>query len=259
MQRCSRFCLAALAVVAFALPGAAQAPQPLPEVYLFKSPKPAPPLEATTLNGQRINLASLHGKVVLLNFWATWCGPCREEIPALERLQRQYPSKLQVIGMSVDELPPAEVQKTAARMGINYPVAIASPALQARFGGMPSIPVTWVIDPNGQVEQKNHGANPYEVFDTEVRSLLGMPTQIKVARIDQLSPNGKVGTIDIPGIAADLKQLTPAQRQRVLAQLNNTACTCGCEWSLATCRVQDPSCGFSLPQARQVIAGLKKP
>ncbi|HVA63233.1 MAG TPA: TlpA disulfide reductase family protein [Terriglobales bacterium] len=250
----------ALAMAASLLPAAAAAQQPSAqpeEVYLFKNPQPAPSLEVTTLNGQRISLAALRGKVVLLNFWATWCGPCRQEIPEFEQLQRIYAGKLQVVGMSVDELPPAAVQKTATAMGINYPVAMATEALQKRFGGMPSIPVTWVIDRNGQVEQKNHGANPYEVFDTEVRTLLGLPTKFKVARIDQLSPNGKVGTIDIPGIAADLRALSPAQRQEALAKLNEQACTCGCEWSLATCRVQDPSCGFSLPQARQLIAAIK--
>ena len=239
----------------------APAPQPQAEaqatVYLFKSPKPAPELSVTTLNGEHVSLAGLRGKVVLLNFWATWCGPCREEIPALERIQKEYAGRVQVVGMSIDELPAAVVAAKARQMGINYPVSLASEALQERFGGMPSIPVTWVIDANGQVQQKNHGANPYEVFNAEVRTLLGLPTTVKVARIDQLSPNGKVGTIDIPGIAADLKTLTPAQRQIALAHLNAQACTCGCEWSLATCRVQDPTCGFSLPQARALIASIR--
>lgn len=253
-----------LALTGLTLPSLSRTQQPteqataLPAVYLFKNPQPAPRLEATALDGKPINLAALHGKVVLLNFWATWCGPCREEIPALEKLQTAYAGRVQVIGMSVDELPPAAVARTAAQLKINYPVALASENLQSRFGGFPTIPVTWVIDRNGQVEQKNHGANPYEVFDAEVRTLLGLTTTIKVARIDQLSPNGKVGTIDIPGIAADLKALSPAQRQAALAKLNNQACTCGCDWSLASCRVQDPNCGFSLPQARAVIAAIAK-
>ncbi len=248
--------LSALVAVCFTAALAAQAQQ-VPTVYLFQHPRPVPSLSITALNGEHISLAALRGKVVLLNFWATWCPPCREEIPEFERLQREYTGKLQVIGMSLDELPPAEVAKKAAALGINYPVAMASASLQQRFGGMPSIPVTWVIDRNGQVEQRNHGANSYVVFNTEVRALLGLPTTVHVARIDALSPNGKVGTIDIPGIAAEMKQLTPAQRQLALAKLNSVACTCGCEWSLATCRVQDPSCGYSLPQALQLIAAIK--
>lgn len=245
----------ALAAVVLAAALWAQSAQPT--VYLFKTPRPVPSLNVTTLNGQRISLAALRGKVVLLNFWATWCGPCREEIPEFEQLQREYAGKLQVIGMSVDELPAAEVAKKAAALGINYPVAMASNAVQQRFGPINSIPVTWVIDPQGQLQQRNHGANPYTVFNAEVRTLLGMPTKVKVARVDALSPNGKVGTIDIPGIAAELKTLTPAQRQLALARLNSQACTCGCEWSLATCRVQDPSCGYSLPQALQLIQAIK--
>lgn len=248
----------ASALLAVAL--SAQQAQPL-EIYLFKNPKPAPALSVTTLNGQHLSLVSLRGKVVLLNFWATWCGPCREEIPEFERLQKQYAGQLQVVGMSVDELPPAQVQKVAAQMGINYPVAMAPAEIQKRFGGapeFPSIPVTMVIDKAGNIEQKNHGANPYDVFNAEVRSLLGLPLEgVKLARIDQLSPDGKVGTIDIPGIAAALKQLSPAQRQKALAALNQQACTCGCDWSLATCRVKDPSCGFSLPLAKQLIASIK--
>ena len=132
------------------------------------------------MNGQRVSLEALRGKVVLLNFWATWCGPCREEIPALEKIQRTYAGKVQVVGLSVDELPPAAVAKKATALGINYPVALASQAVQERFGGMPSIPVTWVIDQRGQVQQKNHGANPYVVFDNEVRALLGVATTVKV-------------------------------------------------------------------------------
>jgi thiol-disulfide isomerase/thioredoxin len=238
----------------------AQQTQPA-EIYLFKNPMPAPSLEVTTLTGQHLSLASLRGKVVLLNFWATWCGPCREEIPEFEKLQKQYAGQLQVVGMSVDELTPAQVKKVADQMGINYPVAMAPVAIQKRFGGapeFPSIPVTMLIDKQGNIQQKNHGANPYDVFNSEVRALLSLPMNgVKVARIDQLSPDGKVGTIDIPGIAAALKKLTPAQRQKALAALNEEACTCGCDWSLATCRVKDPSCGFSLPLAEKLIASIK--
>ena len=247
----------AAVVLALGCMAAAQQPQALPEVYLFQHPQAAPTLQATTLDGKPLNLAALRGKVVLLNFWATWCGPCREEIPEFEQLQRQYAGKLQVVGISVDEIAPAVVQRTAAKMGINYPVAMLTQEIEKSFGAMPTIPVTWVIDPRGQVQQKNHGANPMIVFDTEVRTLLGMPTQIKVARIDQLSPNGKVGTLNIPGIGDELHQLTRAQRQTALSVLNNHSCSCGCDLSLASCRVQDPNCGFSLPQSKQVIAAIK--
>lgn len=264
---CTRWlCLFLMAVTTLAVRpalAAAQQPEAVNEVYLFKDLKPAPPLTVTTLDGQRLNLAALRGKVVLLNFWATWCTFCRQEIPEFVKLQQQYAGKLQIVGLSVDATTPATFAQTKAKvgrmareMGINYPVAIASDADQARFGDLTAIPVTWLIDANGKVEQKNHGANPYEVFNTEVRALMGLPVSLKVVRIDQLSPNGKVATINIPGIADALKQLTPEQRGVALDMLNRQACTCGCDWSIATCRVKDPSCGYSLPLAKQLIARI---
>ncbi|MGH9520777.1 MAG: TlpA family protein disulfide reductase [Terriglobales bacterium] len=241
----------------------AQQPTAVNEVYLFKDLQPAPALTVTTLEGKPLTLSSLRGQVVLLNFWATWCTFCRQEIPEFEHLQRQYAGKLQIVGLSVDATTPATAAQTAAKvghmarqMGINYPVAIASDTDQARFGDLSAIPVTWLIDANGKVEQKNHGANPYEVFNTEVRALLGLPVSLKVVRVDQLSPDGKVATINIPGIADVLRKLTPEQRDEALDQLNRKACTCGCDWSIATCRVKDPACGYSLPLARQLIAKI---
>lgn len=218
---------------------------------------PAPAFTLTALAGGQSSLDQYKGQVVMLNFWATWCGPCRMEIPEFEQLQKTYAGRLQVIGISVDEVPAAEVAKTATKLGINYPVAMETPAMERGFGAMPDIPVTFVIDPNGQIVQKHYGANTYATFESEVRVLLNLPVQEKVVRIDQMSPYGKVGTIDIPGIADDMKSLTPAQRQKALAKLNDSQCDCGCDLSLASCRVQDPSCGYSLPESKQAIAAIK--
>jgi len=231
--------------------------QGVQDVVLFKNPKPAPALTVKTLTGQTINLQELRGKVVLLNFWATWCGPCRMEIPEFEQLQKQYMGKLQIVGLSVDEMPLAEGQKVADAMHVSYPNAMATDTIQKAFGGMPAIPVTFVLDPQGQIEQRHVGANPYDVFNNEVRALLSLPVSARVMRVDQLSPNGKVGTIDIPGIADILKKMTPQQREEALKRLNEQACTCGCNWSLATCRVQDPSCGYSLPQAEELLKKIR--
>lgn len=231
--------------------------QEVQDVVLFKNPKPAPSLTVRTLSGQTLHLQDLRGKVVLLNFWATWCGPCRMEIPEFEQLQKQYMGKLQIVGLSVDEDEAAHVQKVADTLHINYPVAMASADVQRSFGGMPAIPVTFLIDQKGQIEQRHVGANAYAVFNNEVRALLGLPVAARVLRIDQLSPNGKVGTIDIPGIADILKGMTPKQREEALKRLNEQACTCGCNWSLATCRVQDPSCGYSLPQAKDLLNQIR--
>jgi thiol-disulfide isomerase/thioredoxin len=229
------------------------------DIVLFKNPKPAPELRVTALNGHDLDLSAFHGKVVLLNFWATWCGPCRMEIPELVELQRKYPEQVQVIGMSIDEIEPAEVQQFARQLGVNYPVAMASEAIQQRFGRITSVPTTFVIDPQGEIVQKHRGLNPTSVFDSEVRALLNLPFNGHVSRIDQMAPNGKVGTTEIPGLVETFKHLTRAQKQQALERLNSESCNCGCDLSLANCRVEDPGCGYSLPAAKKVLAQIAAP
>jgi hypothetical protein len=178
------------------------------------------------------------------------------EIPELEALQRKYPEKIQVIGMSVDETEPAEVKQFAEHLGVNYPVAMASEAVQLRFGRITSVPTTFVIDPQGQIVQKHRGLNPESIFESEVRALLNLPFDGHVTRVDQMAPNGKVGTTEIPGLIAEFKRLDRAQRQKALARLNNESCTCGCDLSLANCRVEDPGCSYSLPLGKKVLAEI---
>lgn len=247
---------AALAFTFLALLAAAP-PARATDVVLFKKPLATPALHLVTLNGRAIRLSALRGKVVLLNFWATWCGPCRMEIPEFERLQREYPGRLQVIGLSIDDSPAAEVAAFAKRLAINYPVVMASNAMQAKFGAIPAVPTTFVIDPRGQIVQRDVGLHSYDDFNSAIRALLGMPFSGQVIRVNEMAPNGPVGTTQIPGLIAAFKKLTPRQREKALAKLNSMRCTCGgCEYSLANCRVQDPDCGVSLPEARKILAAI---
>jgi thiol-disulfide isomerase/thioredoxin len=78
----------------------------------------------------------------LLNFWATWCGPCREEIPDLIRLQTEYADQLLVVGLSTDVDPPSKVKQFAQQMKINYPIAMAPPEIEAKFGGVFGLPTS---------------------------------------------------------------------------------------------------------------------
>ncbi len=226
---------------------------------LFVHPRPAPDFHLMALDGQHLDLNVLRGKVVLLNFWATWCGPCRMEIPELIRLQNQYAGRLQIIGMSVDTIPPVQVAAFSRRLHINYPVAIATDQVQREYGGIPYTPTSVLLDPQGRVEQVLEGMRSYSEFNTDIRALLGLPFGGKIVRVHELSPHGKVSTLKIPGLQAALARLTPAQREIALQKLNTTQCDCGCRWSLATCRVQDPHCGYSLPEALALIAKIRKP
>lgn len=251
--------VAALALC-FALLGAAPVARAAGmDVVLFKKPMATPQMHLVTVGGRTIHLRDLRGKVVLLNFWATWCGPCRMEIPEFEQLQRKYQGRIQVIGLSIDESPARQVAAFARRLGVNYPVVMATNAIQAKFGAVPAVPTTFVIDRQGQIVQRDVGVHSYADFNAVIRALLGLPFGGQVVRVNEMNPDGPVGTTMIPGVIAALKRLTPQQREKALAELNAAHCTCGgCEYSVAYCRMVDPDCAVSLAEARKIVAQIAR-
>jgi cytochrome c biogenesis protein CcmG, thiol:disulfide interchange protein DsbE len=114
----------------------------------------APPLVATVLDGQTFDLAKLHGKVVLVNFWATWCAPCRREMPILDAFYRRYHGEgLELIGISVDfARDSAKMRKVAG--AVSYPTAMANDIPVNGFGPPEGVPVTYVVDAEGVVRDK---------------------------------------------------------------------------------------------------------
>lgn len=142
----------------------------VPVIRFLKNPQPAPQLTIQSLDGRSISLADLGDKVVLLNFWATWCPPCREEIPDLIELQNKYDGRLQIIGLSMDTGSPGAVKRFAEEKKINYPVAIASPELEAKFGGVIGLPTSFLVDTEGRVVQKHVGLHDPVLYDTEIRA-----------------------------------------------------------------------------------------
>lgn len=137
------------------------------------SRKPAADFNVKTLSGTSLKLSSLKGKVVLIDFWATWCPPCRAEIPAFKELYDQYKGKgLEILGLSVDQDGEAAVRPFAQQNGINYPLAIADQALTEAYGGIRGIPTTFLIDKQGRIAQKYVGGHEKEVFEKEIQALL---------------------------------------------------------------------------------------
>lgn len=134
--------------------------------------RPAPDFTLTDLAGNKLALSGYRGKVVLLDFWATWCVPCKEEIPHFVDMQNRLGARgFQVIGISMDdeEKPVREFQQ---QFKMNYPVAIGSTELANQYGGVFGLPITFVIDPQGRIVSRHIGQTKAEVFEAEVQKLL---------------------------------------------------------------------------------------
>jgi thiol-disulfide isomerase/thioredoxin len=224
----------------------------------FRNPAPVQDFSMTDLDGRAIASASLRGKVTLINFWATWCGPCRAEIPDLVTLQNRYRDQLQIIGVSEDETTPEAVRRFAADHKVNYPIVMLTPELEKVFPGVHALPTSFLLDREGRLVQKHVGMLTMATTEAETRSLAGLPVNATVEEFDQTQglklENGAQLT-SIPGV--DLTKLSPDRRTDALQKLNAQPCTCGCDLTVARCRVDDPACSVSLPLARQIVAQIQ--
>jgi peroxiredoxin len=125
------------------------------------------------VDNRKVSLSDFKGKVILLDFWATWCVPCKAEIPGFIDLQKKYGARgLQVIGISVDD-PAGTAKKYADDMKMNYPVLLAegSEEILKAYDPIPSIPVSVVIGRDGRICSKHVGIAPMDVFEKEIASL----------------------------------------------------------------------------------------
>ena len=137
--------------------------------------KNAPKFVRTDLEHRRIDLDSYRGKVVLLNFWATWCAPCKVEMPRFVEWQTKYgPRGLQIIGVSMDD-DPALVHKAYRELGLNYPVVIGDEKLGELYGGILGLPVTYLIDNHGTIQAEYRGEADLNTIEMQLRSLLSNP------------------------------------------------------------------------------------
>lgn len=129
--------------------------------------------QLTDLEGKPVQASDFAGKVVLLNFWATWCGPCRMEIPSLIDLQRTHADRgLVVLGVSMDDGGPSAVSRFVKQAGINYPVLMANEAMIKAFGGIEMIPTSFVIDRSGGIAAKHLGFADRAVLEASIQPLL---------------------------------------------------------------------------------------
>jgi thiol-disulfide isomerase/thioredoxin len=230
-----------------------------PTVVRFaRNPSPLPPFLVNDLDGNIISTANLRGKVVLLSFWATWCPPCREEIPELNQLAARYPDKLVIIGVSMDDGPPSEVRQFAQKVGMHYPIVMGTEEITSEYGGVPGLPTNFIVSADGGVVQKHVGLYPIEVYDTEIRALLKMPVSAKIETFEDIGQiflkNAEHAT-ELPGV--DFKGLSADQKKAALKIMNSRGCTCGCKFTIAQCRINDSTCPISQKLAESIVNDVR--
>jgi thiol-disulfide isomerase/thioredoxin len=247
-----RFPLLVCLLAALTLFSQAAAAQ-LTVIRFVRNPDPAPEFKVKDLDGKDLSLEAYKGKVILLNFWASWCGPCRAEIPSLIELQGKYKDRLQIIGMDVDD-DENTVRQVVKEEIINYPVALATVPVRLAYGGIGALPTVFVIDTEGRVVQKHVGLFNPVLYETEVRALLDMPVAVRVETFDDTGEiflkHADRATM-LPGV--DTSALTPEQRAAALHKFNAESCDCGCKFTLAQCRIYDPACQISKERTSAIV------
>ena len=139
--------------------------------YAIDSGDKAPDFTLTDLNGNKVSFSQFSGKVVILDFFASWCPPCRQEIPDFIALQSAYADKgVSIVGVALVSLD--EAKKFAAQIGINYPVLIDDDKASALYGPVRSIPTTFVIGKDDKVAKKYIGYKAKDVFENDIKELM---------------------------------------------------------------------------------------
>ncbi len=139
--------------------------------------KAAPDFSLTTLDGKTVRLSDFRGKAVLLNFWATWCEPCKIEMPWFVDLQKQYAAQgLQIVGVAMDDADPEDIAKFAKKMAIDYPILVGKDsdrdAVANQYGGVQFLPETFYIDREGKVVDKAFGLKGRAEIEDNIKKAL---------------------------------------------------------------------------------------
>jgi thiol-disulfide isomerase/thioredoxin len=134
---------------------------------------PAPDFTLETLDGKSVSLSSLRGKAVVVNFWATWCGPCKIETPWLVEMQNQYGAQgLQIVGVAMDDSGKDEIARFAKNMGMNYPVALGKEAVGDAYGGVSYLPESFFVGRDGKIVDKIMGLEGRSEIEDAIKKAL---------------------------------------------------------------------------------------
>jgi peroxiredoxin len=161
------FCAAAALAIGVTLFQRSRAPAPA------SAAQPAPVWKLKDLDGREVSSEQFKGKVVVVDFWATWCGPCVSEIPGYTALQQKYGKEgLVIVGASVDQKGPAYVKDFAEKNQMGYTLVMADDAVIEAFGGFDAIPTTFLIGRDGRILHKKTGAMEHDEYEKLVRQAL---------------------------------------------------------------------------------------
>jgi peroxiredoxin len=154
----------------------------------------APDFSLESLDGKTLRLSDLRGKAVLLNFWATWCGPCKIEMPWFVDLQNQYASQgLQIVGVAMDDGSKEDIAKFAKDMGVNYPILIGKESVGDQYGGVPALPESFLIARDGKIVDKIVGLRgKSEIEDSIKKALDTHPAASQAAASEKSSEKSPV-------------------------------------------------------------------
>ena len=143
----------------------------------------APDFELQTLDGGNLRLSSLRGKAVLLNFWATYCSPCKIEMPWFVELQREYgPQGFQIVGVAMDDASTDDIAKFAKDMGVNYPILLGKEAVGLSYGGVNVLPTTFFLDRDGKVIAREFGLQSRSVFVDHIKDALNQGKTVQAQK-----------------------------------------------------------------------------
>jgi thiol-disulfide isomerase/thioredoxin len=143
----------------------------------------APDFELPALDGKKLKLSDLRGKAVLLNFWATYCGPCKIEMPWFVELQKQYgPEGFQIIGVAMDDASTEDIAKFAKDMGVNYPILIGQESVGQSYGGVGVLPTTFFLDRDGKLIAREFGLQSRSVFVDHIKKALSQGQSVQARK-----------------------------------------------------------------------------
>jgi thiol-disulfide isomerase/thioredoxin len=143
----------------------------------------APDFELPALDGKNLKLSDLRGKAVLLNFWATYCGPCKIEMPWFVELQKQYgPEGFQIVGVAMDDASTEDIAKFSKEMGVNYPILLGQESVGQSYGGVSVLPTTFFLDRDGKLIAREFGLQSRSVFVDHIKKALSQGQAVQARK-----------------------------------------------------------------------------